>query len=362
MSKTRIDTVDIQIEDRLVGESHPAYFIADIAANHDGELSRAVDLIHLAAEAGADAAKFQHFQASRIVSREGFDRLANRLSHQAKWGRSVYDVYESASIPKEWTETLARACHEAGIHFFSAPYDMQSVDLLDPHVNVYKIGSGDIDWFESLEYIARKGKPVLLSTGASTMEEVTRAVACVTAINKQLLLMQCNTNYTASLENFKHVHLNVLKTYRRAFPGLVLGLSDHTPGDVTVLGAVTLGARAIEKHFTDDRRRTGPDHAFSMQPDAWKLMVQRTRALESALGSADKFLAENEKETVVVQRRCIRAARDLKAGANLDRGDLELLRPAPHDAIPPSQLNVVVGSTLLRDLRKGDAFYTDCIR
>jgi len=126
--------------------------------------------------------------------------------------------------------------------------------------------------------------------------------------------MQCNTNYTASLENFDHIHLNVLKTYAALYPDVVLGLSDHTSGHATVLGAITLGARAIEKHFTDDNSRIGPDHPFSMDPIAWREMVDRTRELERALGSPNKRVANNESETVVVQQRCLRAARDIKQG------------------------------------------------
>ena len=126
--------------------------------------------------------------------------------------------------------------------------------------------------------------------------------------------MQCNTNYTGSIENFRHIHLNVLRTYRALFPDAVLGLSCHTPGHATVLGAVALGARVVEKHFTDDTRRDGPDHAFSMTPATWREMVDRTRELEYALGSAEKNVCGNEQETVVVQRRCLRAARDLAAG------------------------------------------------
>ena len=126
--------------------------------------------------------------------------------------------------------------------------------------------------------------------------------------------MQCNTNYTGSLENFSHINLNVLKTYASMWPDVVLGLSDHTPGHATVLGAVALGARAVEKHLTDDRNREGPDHRFSMDPSGWRDMVDRTRELERALGSGDKRVAGNERETVVIQRRCLRAARDIAAG------------------------------------------------
>lgn len=156
------------------------------------------------------------------------------------------------------------------------------------------------------------------------------------------------------MENFRHIHLRVLQTYSSMFPTIVIGLSDHTPGHATVLGAVALGARVIEKHFTDDNRREGPDHPFSMTPSSWREMVDRTRELEYALGSSQKFVAENEQDTVVVQRRCLRAAQDLRAGTVLRENMLEALRPAPRDGVVPFDLPRVVGRKLRCDLPHGE--------
>lgn len=344
----------INISGRLIGDDHPTYFIADIAANHDGDLNRAVELIHLAAQAGADAAKFQHFRAETIVSGPGFEQLGQQQSHQSKWKRSVIEVYRGASVPWEWTQTLKDACDNAGIHFFSAPYDLEAIDMLDAYMPAYKVGSGDITWIEALERIAGKGKPVLLATGASDLGDVQRAVEAVRAINPQLLLMQCNTNYTASLENFRFVRLRVIETLKAMYPGMPLGLSDHTPGHAAVLGAVALGARAVEKHFTDDVKREGPDHAFSLDPRTWRDMVDRTRELEFALGDGNKQVEENERETVVIQRRCLRAGVDLPAGRIIDRTDLSVLRPAPRNGIFPYDLGKVLGRRLRIALREGD--------
>src|SRR5277367_6714995 len=307
----------LKLGKKLVGWEHPTYFVADISANHDGNLDRAKGLIRLCAEAGADAAKFQNFRAAKIVSDYGFKNLGGQLSHQSKWKKSVFEVYREASLPWEWTPALRQECEACGIEYFSAPYDLEAVDMLDPYVSLFKIGSGDITWPEMLRKVASKQKPVLLAAGASEMEEVERAVNQILETNPDLVLMQCNTNYTASLENFRHIHLRVLESFREKFPEVVLGLSDHTPGHATVLGAVALGARVIEKHFTDDNRREGPDHPFSMTPSSWREMVDRTRELEYALGSSRKFVAENEKDTVVVQRRSLRATADLKAGTIL---------------------------------------------
>jgi sialic acid synthase SpsE len=344
----------LKLGKKSVGEEHPTYFVADISANHDGDLERAKSLIRLCAEAGADAAKFQNFRAPKIVSERGFESLGAQLSHQAKWKKSVFQVYQEASLPWEWTPALKQECEACGIEYFSAPYDLDAVDMLDPYVSLFKIGSGDITWPEMLHNVAVKQKPVLLATGASEIAEVQSAVAEILKVNPQLVLMQCNTNYTASLENFRHIHLRVLQTYRTMFPSVVLGLSDHTPKHATVLGAVALGARVIEKHFTDDNGREGPDHPFSMTPSSWREMVDRTRELEYALGSSQKFVAENEGDTVVVQRRCLRACQDLKAGTVLKQDMLEALRPAPQDAVMPFDLARVIHQKLLCDLPQGE--------
>jgi sialic acid synthase SpsE len=345
--------MEIKIGNRLIGPSHPTYFIADIAANHDGDLERAKMLIRLAKEAGAEAAKFQNFRAPKIVSDYGFKHMDSQVSHQAKWKKRVFEVYQGASIPFEWTLTLAEECKEAGIDYFSSPYDFEAIDWLDPYVEIYKAGSGEIDWIEALERMAAKGKPFFVATGAATIGEVQRAVHAILKINKQLVLMQCNTNYTASPQNYDHLHLNVLKTYATMFPDVILGLSDHTHAVAPVLGAVTLGARVIERHFTDSNDREGPDHKFAMNPENWARIVEETRILERALGSADKFIAGNEQETAVIQRRCLRAARDIKAGKVFTREMIDVLRPATPGAIKPHEIQDVIGTKALTYLPKG---------
>lgn len=353
---------EIYINKNRIADDTPVYFIADIAANHDGDLQRACDLIHAAAEAGANAAKFQHFKAESIVSDYGFRHLGGALSHQKSWKKSVYAVYEAASLNEDWTATLKATCAAAGIDFFTAPYALDIIDRLDAFLPAYKIGSGDITYHAILEHIARKQKPVLLATGASTLAEVQQAVARIVAHNPQIVLMQCNTNYTGALENFKYIQLRVLHTYQQHFPGIILGLSDHTPGHSTVLGAIALGARVIEKHFTDDTTRTGPDHAFSMDPITWKSMVQHSRELELALGNGIKTVEANEQETVFLQRRCLRLTRDLPAGACLTADDLVALRPMQAGGYEPFRLNEVLGKRLVCDQVAGAALLVSAIQ
>jgi N-acetylneuraminate synthase len=345
--------MDFKIQDQWIGPNHPTYFIADIAANHDGDLDRAKLLIRLAKEAGADAAKFQHFQAPKIVSDYGFTHMNSKVSHQAKWRKSVTQVYAEASVSQSWTPILKEECDKAGIHFFTSPYDYDSIEHVDPYIPAFKAGSGEIDWIEALEHMASKGKPMIIASGAADIADVQRAVHAILNINKQLCLMQCNTNYTASLENYDHIHLNVLKTYAVMFPDVVLGLSDHTHGNATVLGAVTLGARMIERHFTDNNDREGPDHKFALDPEAWAHMVEETRQLERAMGSPDKVITGNEQDTKVVQCRCLRAAREIKAGEVFTRDMIDVLRPATPGAIKPHEIPNVIGTKALRDMPKG---------
>lgn len=341
---------------RLIMNRDKTYFIADIAGNHDGDLDRAKHLCLLAKESGADAAKFQHFKTHTIISDSGFKQLGKK-SHQSSWNKSVYEMAERVCFPFDWTQELKQYCDEIGIDFFTSPYDLDYVDEIDSYVSIYKIGSGDITYHKIIHKIASKGKPVLVATGASDMSEVESAVHILDSYGVPIVLMQCNTNYTASPENFKHINLNVLHSYKQleqkiANSTISLGLSDHTYGDVTVLGAVALGARYIEKHFTDDNDRDGPDHPFSMTPETWKTMVERTRLLEAALGDGVKVVEKNEQETVVIQRRALRVKSDLSADHVLTEDDIVELRPCPKDALTP--VFNVVGHTLIRDVNEMD--------
>jgi N-acetylneuraminate synthase len=340
----------MNIGNRTLGHNQPTYFIADVAANHDGVLDRALELMTKAKEAGADAAKFQHFRADHIVSDKGFRELGGQQSHQSSWSQSVYEVYQAASLPWEWTKPLADHAKTIGIDFFTSPYDIEAIDFVDDFVPAYKIGSGDITWLEAIDHIASKGKPIILATGAATLDEVDRAVATIKKRGVAYSVMQCNTNYTGVAENLHHIHLNVLSTYANRYPDAILGLSDHTHGDVTVLGAVAMGARIVEKHFTDDVTLEGPDHHFSMTPDSWRAMVERTRDLEAALGNSEKVVAANEDETVIIQRRGLRFARDIVAPHVITATDLVALRPATPGIVTPDHVDEVIGRVLTRDV------------
>ncbi|MEE3035072.1 MAG: N-acetylneuraminate synthase family protein [Bacteroidota bacterium] len=348
---------DIKIGSRFIGDKYPTYFIADIAANHDGNIERAKKLIKLAKESGADAVKFQHHDVTKYVSDYGFKNLGSKFSHQAAWKKSIFEVYKDAEVPRSWTIELKDYCEKIDITFFTTPYDLDTVDYINEFVPAFKIGSGDIAWGAMLTKVAKTKKPVLFATGASTMQEVIDAIKTLKSINENIILMQCNTNYTGKEENFKHINLNVLKTYETLFPDTILGLSDHTHGGVTVLGAVALGAKVIEKHFTDDTTRDGPDHPFSMDPKSWKKMVDDTRLLEQAMGSSMKKVEENEAETVVLQRRAIRVIKKKSSGDILNIKDVQFQRPCPEGAISINDIHHIIGKKLKKDVKKGD-----CIR
>lgn len=348
----------INVAGHVIAVDKPAYFIADIAANHDGDLSRAKDLIYLAKDAGADCAKFQHFLAQDIVSDHGFSNMGPRQSHQSQWKKSVYEVYEQYHCPRDWTDELVKTCNDAGIDFSTTPYDVKATDMLAKHVCAFKIGSGDITWTAGIEHVAKAGKPVFLACGASSMNDVERAVDVILLHTPQIVLMQCNTNYTADHKNYLNINLNVLKAFAQRWPNMILGLSDHTFGHATVLGAVAMGAKVIEKHFTDDNSLEGPDHHFAMNPNAWRDMVERTRELEMALGDGIKKIEENEKEAVVIQRRAIRIRASLvdgvSAGTAISETHLEVLRPCPQNALEPYEIKNVLGKVLKKDMVAGE--------
>ncbi len=346
----------LEINGIKIGQNYKTYFIADIAANHDGDLARAKDLIYLAAEAGADVAKFQHFKSKKIVSGKGFSTLGNLSTHQSEWSKPVEQIYDEYHTRAEWDKDLIEACADANIEFMTTPYDIQAVMQYSKYCNALKIGSGDITYHELIRKACETGLPIIIATGASDTTEVSLAVELIRNSGNPYCLLQCNTNYTGNLDNFRYVNLSVLKQFAIEYPDAILGLSDHTPGHTAVLGAVSFGASVIEKHFTDNNERVGPDHKFALNPYAWREMVDRTRELELALGDGVKRVEDNEQNTYVVQRRAIRAASDLKSGSIIKKQDLEFLRPCPRTAYPPYKIDEVLGKTLKKDIAYGEEF------
>lgn len=338
----------IRIGDRYVGEGEPAYIIAEIGSNFDGNLAQAKKLIDLAKEVGADAAKFQSFLPDKIVAKRGFE---TKVSFQAKWEKPVYEVYSEAMLPREWHGELAGYCHKTGIHFLSTPYDKEAADLLEEiGVSAYKIGSGDITYASMVEYIARKGKPVILATGSSTLAEIEEAVNTIRATgNEDIILLQCVTSYPSPME---HANIRAMVTLGDTFNVLV-GYSDHSVGSTVPLGAVALGACVIEKHFTFDKTRRGPDHPFAMDVTEMTAMIRDIRLLEQALGSPVKQVTPAEAETVIIQRRSLFAKVDIPAGTVITEDMIEALRP--QIGILPKHLPLVAGRKAKVDILEGES-------
>lgn len=330
-----------------MGEGEPTYVIAEIGSNFDGSLEQAKRLVDLAKEVGADAAKFQSFLPDKIIAKRGF---GTKTSFQAKWGKPVYEVYCDATFPREWHQEIAEYCHKKDIHFLSSPYDEEAVDLLsEVGVPAFKIGSGDITFLSLVEYIAKKGKPILLGTGASSMGEIEEAVNTIRAAgNQDIVLLQCITNYPSP---FEHANIRAMVALREAFQVLV-GYSDHTPGSVVPLGAVALGACVIEKHFTFDKTRKGPDHPSAMDVPEMTAMIRDIRLLEAALGSPIKQLTQVETETVIIQRRSLFAKVDIPAGTTITADMIEPLRPAI--GITPQYMHLVMGRKAKVDIAEGE--------
>lgn len=347
---------EIQMGSHKIGLNHPTYFIAEIGANFDQDIHKAKELVKAAKDVGADCAKFQSFLASRIVSRRGFASMQLKGVH-GSWGRPVDEVFKDAEFPRAWHKEIAGYCKEIGIDFSSAPYDFEAVDLLDElNVPFIKIGSGEITWHEMLAYVAKKNRPVMLATGDATLAEIDEALKVIQdAGNDNLVLMQCITNYPSKIES---ANIRVLHTYQTAF-NVVTGYSDHSPGSVVALGAVALGARVIEKHFTLNNKDAGPDHPHSMEASEFKDMVDKVRALEAALGTTRKEVVAEESETVIVQRRGLCTARSLKKGHILTLEDIDVLRPAL--GIPPKHKTNIVGKRISADLEAGDPLYWSSI-
>ena len=336
----------IMIGDRTVGDGAPVYIIAEIGSNFDGSIDRAKQLIDLAKESGADAVKFQSFKPGSIISKDDF---TEKKSFQSKWDKPVFEVYKNAMLPREWHSELNAYSRKKGIPFFSAPYDKEAVDLLlELDVPAFKIGSGDITFLELLEYIALKKKPVILSTGASTLEEITEAVEVIKKTgNNELILLQCITNYPSPIEQ---ANLRAMVALKEKF-NVPVGYSDHSPGSLVPLGAVALGACIIEKHFTDDKTRKGPDHPFAMDSKEFSEMASGIRQMEKAMGKAEKIVVPAESETVILQRRSLHTAVPIKKGQAITKEMIEVLRPAK--GLPPKEISKVVGKKASQDIEKG---------
>jgi N,N'-diacetyllegionaminate synthase len=316
------------------------FVIAEAGVNHNGSLNLALQLIDAAKASGADAVKFQTFRAAQLATRSAHKALYQERSTANS--ESQFEMLQRLQLDAEAHRCLIRHCRTVGIQFLSSPFDTQSADLLATlNVPLYKVPSGEITNLPFLQYLARKGKPLILSTGMSTLAEVEEAVQVLQAAGvTELTLLHCVTEYPAP---YDEVNLRAIQTLKSAF-GLPVGYSDHTSGIEIAIAAVALGAEVIEKHFTLDRSLPGPDHSASLEPGELRHMVTAIRHVEAALGTGVKAPGACELPNISVARKSVVAARALPMGHQLATGDLEIKRPG--SGLAPKLLPTLIGRTL----------------
>ncbi len=338
----------VKIGQRWVGDGEPCFIIAEAGSNHNGNVEHAISLIDVAAEAGADAVKFQLFRAGKL-----YPKGAGQ-SDYLNLDRSIYDIIAEMELPYEWLPGLAAHCQEKDIIFLSSAFDEESVDRLDPYVPAYKVASYEMTHIPLIRHIAGKGKPVLVSTGTANLEEVEETVeAFLQTGNRDLMLMQCTASYPAPLDS---LNVRAIVTMKEAFQ-VPVGLSDHSRDPlVGPLAAVSLGANLVEKHFTLSNRLPGPDHAFALEPHELGTMVRQIREVEQALGSGKKAVQAVEGELRGFARRSIFATQDIPTGEVLSAANVAVLRCGKLEpGLEPKHYEQVLGKVARRDVTSGSA-------
>ena len=323
------------------------FIIAEAGVNHNGSIDLAERLIEEALRAGADCVKFQSFSAEKLVSRS-----AEKAQYQKRTtggGDTQFEMLSRLELSEDDHRALIALCRDKGIQFLSSPFDEGSADLLDRlGVAAYKVPSGELTNHRFLRHLAEKSRPIILSTGMSTLAEVAEAVEIIVRTgNRQLSLLHCVTEYPAPVAE---VNLRAMLTLADAF-GFPVGYSDHTPGIEIAVAAVALGARIIEKHVTLSRDMEGPDHRASLEPQELKAMIQAIRNVEQALGNGIKAPAPCEMKNIAVARKSVVAERDIGAGERLSRDNVAIKRPG--HGIQPRDLEKVMGLTVTADIKAG---------
>jgi N,N'-diacetyllegionaminate synthase len=330
----------VKLGDRVIGDGHPTFIIAEAGINHNGDINLAKKLIDVAKEARVDAVKFQTFRADELVSRKSLK--AKHIEGEA----SFFEMVKRLELGREDFKKIAEYARRRDIIFLSTPLGEDSVDMLyDLGVPAYKIASGDITNIPLLKYIAQKKLPVILSTGMSTLGEIEEALDTIySAGNEEVVLLHCVASYPTPLEE---VNLRVMETLRQAFQ-VPVGFSDHTTSTIVPVAAVASGASVIEKHFTLDKNLAGPDHKASASPDELKLIVEGIREAEMVSGSPVKKPTKSEEETKAAFRRSIVAKVDIPKGTKITREMLATKRPGT--GIPPKFIGLVMSRNAVKDI------------
>ncbi|MFX1506533.1 MAG: N-acetylneuraminate synthase [Promethearchaeota archaeon] len=335
---------DFHIGSKRISQESSVFIVAEAGVNHNGDIDLAKQLIDIASEAEVDAVKFQTFVAEEVVTSDaGTARYQQKITGKEK----QIDLIKGFELPLEAFRELYAYAHDKGLIFLSTPFDLISVDFLAKiQIPAFKIPSGEIVNPLMIKRIAKYKLPVILSTGMATLGDIERALLVLQRYSiTEVLLLHCVTSYPTPIDQ---ANIRMIPTLRKTF-NILVGFSDHTLGTTAAIAAVSLGAKAIEKHFTLDRELPGPDHKASLEPEELKQLVSQIRETEAALGSGIKTLMANEAEIKRIARRSIVAARDLNAGEVLSEENLSLKRP--EDGLPPQYLDLVIGKRLKSDIK-----------
>ncbi len=337
----------LTIDGKVIQDDGNCYVIAEIGHNHQGKLETAREMFKVAKESGADAVKLQKRNNRELFTKAGYEKpYDNPNSYGTTYGEHR-EYLEFGGI--EYKELLDYA-EEIGITFFSTAFDFSSADFLAKlDMPAYKIASGDLKNIPLLTHIAEFQKPMVLSTGGGTMDDVNRAYDAIMPINQQLSILQCTAGYPAE---FNELNLAVITTFRERFPNTVIGLSSHDNGIAMALAAYILGARIVEKHFTLNHTWKGTDHAFSLEPIGFRKMVRDLERVKVAIGDGVKQTYESEKNPIIKMGKKLVAARDLPAGHAIQREDIAF--KSPGDGLPPYELDKVIGRVTRAVMKEDD--------
>jgi N-acetylneuraminate synthase len=344
----------IRIDGREIGRAAAPYVIAELSANHNGSLDRAMKLIELARDAGVDAVKIQTYRPDTITLDCDAEDFVNR---GGLWdGRTLYDLYQEAHLPWEWHEPLFRHARDLGVTIFSSPFDHSAVDLLEQlGAPAYKIASFEILDLPLIARVARTSKPMILSTGMASLEEIAEAVACARNHGcQELVLLKCTSSYPATPENS---NVLTIPSMRSVF-GCEVGLSDHTLGVGCAVAAIAHGATMVEKHFTADRAEGGVDSAFSMEPGEFRQLVEECGRAWQSLGKVSYGPTPSERASLAF-RRSIYVSEDIRAGEVLTQSNIRCVRPGR--GLPPKCYEVLLGRKAAKDLKKGTPMSWDLV-
>lgn len=334
----------IKIGSKKIGKNQPVFVIAEAGVNHNGSLNLAKKLVDIAKKAGADAVKFQTFHAEQVVSLR-----AKKAEYQNRAkGKTQYEMLKKLELSFNDFQELKKYCDKKKIIFLSTPHSEDAIDFLGTLVPVYKIASADLTNLPFLEIVAKKKKPIILSTGMSTLKEVKEAVKIIKkAGNNRIILLHCVANYPCLLEQ---ANLRAMLSLKKEFKDLLVGYSDHTLGIIVPIMAVAVGARVLEKHFTLDKNLSGPDHKTSSSPKELEDMVKMIRSAEKALGNGIKKPNKNEEKIKKTGRKSIIAKKDVKKSNKINRDMLIIKRPGT--GILPKYIDRVIGKIAQKNIKK----------